>query len=172
MEAVKNNFDRDYRNYEKIMKIKIEQPIDQTAEYQSFSDSYPHIAESIKLKREVKNLKNELESEKKLQKKIKIRQKIYATQKKLKKTDLFKRLRGEKKTESLFQKKFKQKNSKKRYSIFVKKIEKRVRKTFSKFRKNLRRTLHKKMPPTVFYLKELNVSERGRILREWLKEKS
>jgi len=60
---VKNQL-KHYKHYERIMKMELEQSIVKTSEYQSFSELYPHIAESLILKRKIKRLTNELKAEK------------------------------------------------------------------------------------------------------------
>ena len=159
-----------YKHYERIMKMELEQSVIKTSEYQSFSELYPHIAESIRLKRKIERLTNILKSEKYKGSKFKIKREISVTKSKLRKNNLLKRLHGESKQEAIFHRKFKRKTSKMRYSLFMKKCRKILGQPIRNFQKKLRRSMHKNLPPTLFNLRELDVAEKGLALREWLQE--
>ena len=159
-----------YKHYERIMKMELEQSVIKTSEYQSFSEVYPHIAESIRLKRKIERLTNILKSEKYKGSKFKIKREISVTKSTLRKNNLLKRLHGESKQEAIFHRKFKRKTSKMRYSLFVKKCRKILGQPIRNFQKKLRRSMHKNLPPTLFNLRELDVAENGLALREWLQE--
>jgi hypothetical protein len=83
-----------YKHYEKILETNIEQSIVDTSEYQSFSELYPHIAESIRLKRKIEILTQKLKSENQRGEKFKIKRQISITKSKLRQNNLFKRLHG------------------------------------------------------------------------------
>ena len=53
-----------YKHYEKFMKMNLEQSIVKTSEYRDFVEIYPHITESIRLKREIERLTKKMKSEK------------------------------------------------------------------------------------------------------------
>ena len=159
-----------YKHYERIMKMELEQPVANTSDYQSFSELYPHIAESIRLNRKIERLTNELKSEKYKGSKFKIKREISVTKSTLRKNNLLKRLHGESKQEAIFHRKFKRKTSKMRYSLFMKKCRKILGQPIRNFQKKLRRSMHKNLPPTLFNLRELDVAEKGLALREWLQE--
>lgn len=152
------------------MKMELEQSIVKTSEYQSFSELYPHIAESLILKRKIKRLTNELKAEKHKGSKFKIKREISATKSKLRKNNLGKRLHGESKQEAIFHKKFKRKASKMRNSLVAKKYKKVLGQPIRNFQRKLRSTMHKNLPPSLFNLRELDVAEKGLALREWLQE--
>lgn len=153
------------------MKMGPEHPIIETYDYQHFFEVYPNIAESIKLKRKLTKLTNELKSQKHQGTKFQIKQKIRLTKSQLKKNSLRKRLHGESKQEKIFSKKFKHKNSKKRNALIKKKIRKKIGQPIAAFRMKIRRSMHKNLPPTLFNLREHDVSEKGLTLKEWLHEK-
>lgn len=159
-----------YKHYERIMKMELEQSIVKTSEYQCFSEFYPHIAESIRLKRKIKRLTNILKSEKYRGAAFEIKREIAVTKTKLKKNSLFKRLHGESRQEAVFHRKFKRNTSKMRYSLFIKKCQKILGRPIRKFHRKLRMSLHKNLPPTLFNLRELYVAEKGLALKEWLQE--
>lgn len=153
------------------MKIGHEQPIIETYDYQRFFEVYPNIAESIKLKRKLAQLTNELKTQNHQGTKFQIKQKIRVTKSELKKTSLRKRLHGEGKQEKVFSKKFKHKISKKRNALIKKKMRKKIGQPLEAFRMRVRRSMHKNLPPTLFNLREHDISEKELALRDWLHEK-
>jgi hypothetical protein len=161
---------KQYKHYKKIMKMELERSIVKTSEYQCFSELYPHIAESIRLKRKIERLTNILKSEKYRRAEFEIKREIAITKTKLKKNSLFKRLHGESKQEAIFHRKFKRNTSKMHYSLFVKKCQKILGRPIRKFHRKLRKSMHKNFPPTLFNLRELYVTEKGLALKEWLQE--
>lgn len=160
-----------YKQYERIMKMELEQSIVETSEYQCFSELYPHIAESIRLERKIERLTNILKSEKYRGAEFEIKREIASTKTKLKKNILFKRLHGESKQEAIFHRKFKRDTSKVRYSLFVKKCRKILGRPIENLQRKLRKSMHENLPPTLFTLRELYVPEKGLALKEWLQEK-
>jgi len=160
-----------YKHYEKLMKMNLEESIVKTSEYHSFSEIYPRITESIRLKRELERLTNKLKFEKARSTKFKIKREITITKTKLKKNNLLKRLHGESKQEASFHRKFKLNTSKMHVSSFAKKYQKILGQSIKNFQRKLRRSLHRNLPPSLFNLRELDVAEKGLALREWLQEK-
>ena len=160
-----------YKHYERIMKMKLEQSVVETFEFQSFSERYPHIAESIRLKRKIEKLTNILKSENHKELEFKIKREIAVTKSKLRKNNLHKRLHGERKQEAIFQRKFKRYRSKMHYSMLIKKFRTILGQPIRNFRTKLGRSIHKNLPPSLFNLRELDVTEKGLVLREWLEEK-
>jgi len=57
-----------------------------------------------------------------------------------------------------------------RNSLVAKKYKKVLGQPIRNFQRKLRSTMHKKLPPTLFNLRELDVAEKGLALREWLQE--
>ena len=157
-----------YRLYEKIMKTEPEQHLEETVEFKIFSKIHPRIAESIRLKRKIKRLTNRLKSETHKGSELKIKREIAVTKSRLKRNDLFKRLHGESKTEALFYRKLKRKRSKMRMSLFMKKIRIRLGHPLKKFQRKRGRSMHQNLPPSLFNLREMDMTERGLVLREWL----
>ena len=150
--------------------MKLDQSIVKTPEYHSFSEIYPHITESIRLKREIERLTNKLKSEKERSAKIKIKREINIAKTKLRKNNLLKRLHGESKQEANFHRKVKLNTSKMYVASFAKKRYMTLAHAIINFRKKLRRSMHRHLPPSVINLRELDVSEKGLALREWLQE--
>jgi hypothetical protein len=159
-----------YKHYEKLMKMKLEESIVKTSEYHSFSEIYPRITESIRLKREIERLTNKLKSKKERSTKIKIKKEINIAKTKLRKNNLLKRLHGEGKQEAIFQRTLKLNSSKMYVSSFAKKRYMTLEHAITNFRKKLRRSMHRHLPPSIFNLRELDASEKGLALREWIQE--
>ena len=159
-----------YKHYEKLMKMTLEQSIVKTSEYHSFSEIYPRITESIRLKREIERLTNKLKSEKERSAKIKIKKEINIAKTKLRKNNLLKRLHGENKQEANFHRKLKLNTSKMYVSSFAKKRYMTLEHAITNFRKKIRRSMHRHLPPSIFNLRELDATEKGLALREWLQE--
>ena len=155
-----------YKHYEKLMKMKLEESIMETSEYHSFSESYPHIAESIRLRREMERLNNKLKSEKGISSKFKIKREISITKTKLRKNNLFKRIHRESKQEAIFQRKLKLGTTK----MYVSSFTKKGYTTLGQSIRKLRRYMRKNLPPSLFNLRELDAAEKGLALREWLQE--
>ena len=151
--------------------MEIENSLVETFEFKSFSESYPHIAESIRLRRKIERLTNILKSEKNKGSEFKIKREITVTKSKLRKNNLLKRLHGESKKESVFHRKFKRNRSKMRCSLFMKKFRTILGRPIRNFQRKLGRSMHKNLPPSLFNLRELDVTEKGLALREWLEEK-
>lgn len=149
------------------MQIKFDNSIVKTHEYQIFSEIFPHISESIRLKREIKRLTNKLESEKTRSVKIKIKKEIIITKTKLRKNNLFKRLHGETKQETNFYRKYKINTLKTRGFSLAEKYYTTLEQAITNFRKKLKGFMIRNLPPTIFNLRELDASERGLALREW-----
>jgi len=159
-----------FKYYEKIVKADLNQQVTKTLEYQHFSEAYPHIAESVELKRNLKRLTQQLKSKEHKASKLKIKREINITKSKLRKNSLNKRLHGENKQEAFFRKQLKREATKIHHSLLIKKKLKKYRSTGT-FRLKLRRFMHRKLPPTFFNLREHDVSEKGMVLKEWLQKK-
>jgi len=159
-----------HRYYEKLMKMELDQSIVKTSEYSSFSKLYPYIAESIRLKREIKRLTKKLKSEKVRSSKFKIKRELNITETKFRKNNLYKRLHGESKQEAIFQRTFKLHSSRMYVSSFAEKYRKIVGQPIRNLRRKLRRSMHKNLPPSLFNLRELDATEKGLALKEWIQE--
>jgi hypothetical protein len=153
------------------MKTDLEKHLEETVEFKIFSKLHPRIAESIRLKRRIKRLTNRLKSEDHKGSEFKIKREIAVTKSKLKKNNLFKRIHGENKTEALFHRKLKRKRYKMRVSLLMKKVRIRLGQPLRRFQKKRGWSLHLNLPPTLFNLREMDMTEKGMVLREWLHEK-
>ena len=160
-----------FKHYERIMKMELELSVVDTFEYQSLSELYPHIAESIRLKRKIERLTNKVKSEKDKGLEFQIKREIIVAKSKLRKNNLLKRLYGESKQEAIFNRKLKRNNSKIRNSLLMKKFWTTLGRPIKTFQTKVGKFVHKNLPPSLFNLRELDVAEKGLLLREWLQQK-
>ena len=157
-----------YPYYEKLMKMRFKQSVLETIEYKVLAEHYPHLAESIRLKREIERLKKRLKSEKERSSRFQIKREMNVTRAKLKKENMLKRLHGESKQEAIFRTHFIINTSKEHISSLAMKSRMTLRKTHMSAHKKLRMLMYRKLPPSVFDLKSLDTTEKGLALREWI----
>ena len=163
-----------YPYYEKLMGMRLEELIEETPEYKILSERYPHLAESIKLKKEMERLKENKNSLQERTARLKIEREIIRTKGKLKRENVHKHLHRENKQEVIFNLKIlKNKTSSSAREIYTisQKAYSDLQKDFHKSRKNLSKVLHKKLPPTIFNVKSLNVAEKFLSVKEWIQER-
>jgi hypothetical protein len=84
----------------------------------------------------------------------------------LRKNNLFKRIHREKKQEAIFKRKMKIGSTK----MYVSSFTKKAHTVLSQSIRKLRTLMHKNLPPSLFNLRELDATEKGLALREWLQE--
>jgi len=163
-----------YPHYEKLTEMKLEELIAESPEYKILAERYPHLAESIKLKMEIKRLKEKRKSLQERSARLKIERRIARTKGKLKLENVHKQLHRENKQEIIFNFKIlKKKTSSSVRGIYTlsQKAYSGLQKDFHKSRKNLRKVLRKTLPPTIFNVKSLNVAEKGLSVKEWVQER-
>jgi hypothetical protein len=165
-----------YPYYEKLMKMKLEQSVVETTEYTVLAKRYPHLTESIRLKREIEGLKNKLKTEKERSSRFQIKREMNATRAKLKRENILKLLHGESKQETIFHIHFIIDTSKEHISLLAMRGHMILLKTYKSVQKKIRRSMYRKLPPTVLDLKSLDTTEKGLAVKEWVqnrkKEKS
>ena len=163
-----------YPYYEKLTKMSLEEPIVETPEFRLLAERYPHLAESVRLRREVGRLRERLRSQKEKSTKFRLKRDIQRLETKLKQEDIQKRLHGESKQEALFKVRFGIETSKNRVSSIASRAHNILTKAKTDARsvdRVLRRSIRKKLPPTVFDLKSLDTGEKGLSVREWLQQR-
>jgi hypothetical protein len=162
-----------YLYYKKLIQLSLEEPVEDVPEYKWLYESYPHIAESIKLRRETKKLKKKIKSSENGSERIQKRIEMFAIKEKLRMANINKNLFGENKLQNRFNRRFKFETSKQK----TYQLKKRVNATFknahiilrSKERK-IRRFLRKKLPPIIPNLGSLDISEKCLDVKEWTKK--
>ena len=151
-----------YKYYEKLMNMNLNRSIVKTPEYHILSKIYPNITESIKLEREMERLNNKLKSKKGKSTEFKTKREIAIIKGKLRKNKLLKRIHGEGKQEAIFRKTMKPELSNNIITSLSKKF-------FVGRITNFRKKIRENLPPTIFSLRELDATEKGMELREWIR---
>lgn len=149
-----------YLYYERLMKMQLEKPVVEAYEYEVLSKRYPHLAKSIKLKREIKRLEKKRRAIKERSIKLRIEKEILGMKEKLKRESILKKLHGESGREAVFHIHFTIRNINER--IFS--LARRIRAAFGTTSKSI----HEVFLSPVFDLKSLDTAERSLAVREWL----
>ena len=163
-----------YPYYEKLIKMSLEEPIAEAPEYKVLAERYPHLAESIKLKRKIRRLKEKLRSLKERSVRFHIKREISRIETKLKQENIQKRLHGESKQEAIFNISFTIATFKGRISSLASSAHNTLWKAYMDIRsidRALHRLMYRKLPPSVFDLKSLDTAEKGLAVREWIQKR-
>ncbi len=147
-------------HYEKFMRMKLERSMVETAEYRPFCRRYPHLAESIRLKREIERLEKRLKPEKRSLSRLQIKREINVIKAKLRKERILKRIHGETKQEAIFRKR-----------AGINTLKSRITHTLREFSAHTRRVMHIDLPPSLHNLKSLERAETGLALRDWIQDR-
>ena len=145
------------------MNMNLNLSIVKTPEFHILSKNYPNITESIKLEREMKRLNNKLKSKKGKSTEFKIKREVTIIKGKLRKNKLLKRMHGEGKQEAIFRKTMKPELSNNIITSLSKKF-------FVRRITNFRKKIRENLPPTIFSLKELDVTDKRMGLSEWIRK--
>ena len=132
--------------------------------------SQPHLAEFMRLKNEVEHLREQLKSEHGLSARLEIKRRISCAKRNLTRERIFMRLHGEGKR-SFASRVRSQIDMWSEYmnSLVARGILK-LKKLDERTERNLRLFLHMKLPPSVFSLGSLDVSERRMDTKEWIRK--
>lgn len=163
-----------YPYYEKLMEMSLEDPAEETAEYKILAERYPHLAESIRLRREKRRLKERLRSAANGSTRFQIKREIFRIERKLVQESTQKRLHGETMQEAIFKAFSIMATSRRSISSFAGSARNAMAKPYRGFRsvcRALRRLVLRKLPPTVFDLRSLDTAEKGLAVREWFQER-
>jgi len=149
-----------YLYYERLMKIRLEELVVEAPEYRVLARRYPHLAKSIKLKREIRRLEKKRTTTKERTMKLRIEKEILSIKAKLKRENILKKLHGESRREAVFHIHFITRSIKERIFSFARRISVTLGKTD--------RNIHEVFLSPVFDLKSLDAAERSLAVREWL----
>ncbi len=149
-----------YLYYERLMKMRLEKPVVEAPEYELLSKHYPHLAKSIKLKREIKRLKKKKRALKERRMKLRMEKEILDIKAKLKRENILKKLHGESRREAVFHIHFTTRSINRRILSFAKRIRGALGATD--------RNIHEVFLSPVFDLKSLDATERSLAVKEWL----
>jgi hypothetical protein len=166
--------DEYYPYYRKLLNKELAENVNGTPEYQVLSERYPHIAQIILLQREKRRIKRELKSLKRRSTLLQKKQKINAIEVKLRQANILSRLYGEKKKETRFNLRFKYETRKMPISSLTKMCQNKLhrgRARFRSFGRTLRRSISKRLPPTLEDSGSMYMVEKGLAVREWINKK-
>jgi len=149
-----------YLYYERLMKMRLEEPVVEAPEYEALARRYPHLAESIKLKREIERLGEKRRNLKDRAIKLRKRKEILSIKAKLKRENILKQLHGESRREAFFRMHFVVGSVRERICSLTRRI------SVTLWKKD--RNINKVLLSPVFDLKSLDVAERNLAVREWL----
>lgn len=152
--------------YKKLVKMSLKEPIAEAPEYKILAERYPHLAKSIKLKREIRILKEKLRSLEERSVRFQIKREIKRIETKLKQENVQKRLHGESKQATFFNISFTIATFIERISASASSARSILREAYIDIR-SINRAL---FPPTVFDLRSLDTAENGLKVREWIKK--
>lgn len=164
-----------YLFYKELILMSLEEIVEDTREYKALYERYPHIAKSIKLRREEEKLKQKINSLDKGSARLHTKRKMFGIKEQLEREKILKRLFGENKQEKMFKTRLSFENTKEHVSKLNTSLNRTYNNTLRKMRGRLRllnqnknRFLRSKLPPTIFDLGSLDVNEKGLVVREWI----
>lgn len=163
--------DKYYLCYEKLMKTAPEKPLAELSEYKDLLARYPHIAESIRLRREIEKLEEEARSAKDRSAILQLRRQINDLTAKLKRQDILKRLHGEGKQATDFWIRFSIGNLRLRLSSPVRKVCSSLQEKLQEQSRRSRLARAERFPPSLFDLRSLDTADRSLALREWIEKR-
>jgi len=158
-----------YPYYKKLTKMTLEKPPEEADEYKVLFQNYPCIAESIKLKTEMKRLNEKMKSVKDRPTKFQIKREMNKIKAMLKREGILKQLHGESKQEKVFKRRFRIDSMKEHVSFSIMRTRKSLTKVSVNAQKRLRASAHRNLPPPIFDLNSLDMAEKGLALREWIR---
>ncbi len=158
-----------YAQYKKLLKKKDETPVTETREFKALAERHPHIAESVRLKDEMRKLKERLESAKETHTKSKIRKEMNSLKVKLRREEIRKRLHGENKLERTYHARFIRDSATEKLSSMRKNSQASFERTRTKVGRRLSTLKQQKLPPSLLDLKSLYLAEKNVALKKWVK---
>jgi hypothetical protein len=151
-----NNNINCYFCFKKLITKSLDETIEDTFEYKTLYNSYPHLARSIKLTREKNKLLQKLESLKGSAR-VRERGKMFAIDARLRRTNVLKRLFGENKPETKYKVRF-----------TFERLQKTSKESVFSLSRSIDRHLRRTLPPQLFDLQSLDMIEKGSALKEWI----
>lgn len=151
-----------YTLYERLVRMTPEKPLPETVEYQVLARTYPHLARSIMLKKEIERLEEGLKSTRTRLTRFQTRKETKDIRAKLKRENLLKHLHGESREETAFCIHFKLNAMKNRSFAFATWL-------FTLL-KDLHLKVRRILLSSVLDLKSMYAVERSQTIMEWLHE--
>lgn len=156
-----------YFCYKKLITQSLNETVENTAEYKTLYNRYPHVAHSIKLMREKNILLQELQSLKGPAR-LRERGKVFAIDARLRRANMLKRLFGENKPETTYKIRLTLERLRTTSKEAVSALSRRGHNAKRLFDQKSQGYLHKTLPPQLFDLNSLDMIEKGSALKEWI----
>lgn len=160
-----------YAQYKRLLKRKDEIPVTETKEFKVLAERHPHIAESVRLKDEMRKLKERLESAKERKTRSKASKEMNSLKVKLRREEIRKKLHGESKLERTYHARFIRDSATEKLSSWRKKSQASLKRTRTKVGRRLGTLKQQKLPPSFLDLKSLYLVERNVALKEWVRSR-
>ena len=141
-----------YYNYETLKKKRFEGPITEASEYKVIAEQYPHIAESIRLKQQIEQLKEKLTTSEERSMIFQTKREIISFKMSLKRENVLKRVYKESKKENTFRIRLTSTTLREHLTPITDKVNTTTRKMYTNLRTGVDKvyiSLHKK-PRTAY----------------------
>jgi len=160
-----------YSMYKKLLKMGLETRITDTQEFRSLTERYPYIAESFRLKVEMRRLREKVKSAKDMTARIQIREEMSCVRAKQRAANILKQLHRESKQERAYHVRFVIDNTRDRLSSLTMKVHGTLDRVSRSLHKRWRILAHRDAPPSIFDLRSLYLSERDSAVRDWIRNR-
>jgi len=159
-----------YRYYKGLMKVELERPIRETDEYKALFEHYPHVAESLNLKKEIDELGRKLKSAKDRKTSFQMKKALNETRKKLRRESMLEQLHGGSKQQAIYHVRFIIESVGESAFSFIRKCREILRGVCANAQRRMCRLVRMRIPPSILDLRSLDLTERGLVLREWVQD--
>ncbi len=153
------------------MKAEFDGSTRETDEYKALAEHYPHVAESLNLKKEINELGRKLKSVKDRQTIFQMKKTLSETRKKLRRESMLKQLRGESKQQAIYHIRFILESVGESAFFSMRKCWQILRDICANAQRRMCRLVRMRTPPSILDLRSLDLTERGLVLREWVQDR-
>lgn len=160
-----------YPQYKKLVKTLPEKTIAETAEYTAFAQRYPHLAESIRLRSDMKRLQKTMNLTKDHSAKRKINAEMNKIKTALKRKNISARIHGESSVATQYRVHFAVDTLREHIQYLVTRSFNVLKRTRRTSQRRLNRLVHKRLPPSIFDLNSLDVAEKHVSIIEWVRNR-
>ena len=160
-----------YPHYKKLLRVRLEEPITETQDYQHLARHYPYIAESIRLKLEMQMLEEKVKLTKDRVSKSKTRREINEIRSKQRRNSILQRLHGENREDWAYRLSFGFETLRERVFSQILKRYKTLERLRRRLGKRWHRTVQRTIPPSILDLRSLDCVEKDLMLKEWVQNR-
>lgn len=160
-----------YPYYKRLLRIRFEEPIAETQDYQHLARQYPYMAESIRLKLEMQMLKEKAKLAKDRVSKGKTRREVSEIRAKQRRNSILKRLHGENRKDWVYRLNFGFETLRERVLLQILKRYKTLERLRKRLGKRWHRNVQRTVPPSILDLRSLDCVEKDLMLKEWVQNR-